>query len=104
MTIPDNYGDLYNFPKEVLDVIRGLFLKELPFRLSASGQLQLFAYDNGAYILRSDLPFNEEVVLELKDKECKISELKSGREFKPDSNGRLPLMLMPYNNILLSIR
>ncbi len=103
VTIPDNFGDLYNFPKEVLDVIRGLFLKELPFRLSASGKIQLFAYDNGTYILRSDLPYNEEVTLELVNKESKVTELKSGREFKPDSNGRLPLMLMPYNNMLLRI-
>lgn len=54
--------------------------------------------------IRADLLYNEEVTLEMVNKESKVTELKSGREYKPDSNGRLPLMLMPYNNMLLLIK
>ncbi|MBR6476172.1 MAG: hypothetical protein IKS98_12110, partial [Lachnospiraceae bacterium] len=98
VTIPDNYGDLYNYPAVVLNVIRGLFTKELPVKLLAESQIQLFAYDNNAYILRSDLPYNESVTLEFAEGVKKVTELKSGRELKMNSDRKISMPLMSCSN------
>jgi len=95
ITIPDNMGDLYNYPAEVLNVIRGLFTRELPFKLLSESQIQLFTYDNNTFILRSDLPYSEDVTIEFDPAVKRVYELRSGRELKPDSANRLKLQLMP---------
>ena len=98
VTIPDNYGDLYNYPAVVLNVIRGLFTKELPVKLLAESQIQLFAYDNNAFILRSDLPYSESVTLEFAEGVKKVTELKSGRELKMNSDRKISMPLMSCSN------
>ena len=98
VTIPDNYGDLYNYPAVVLNVIRGLFTKELPVKLLAESQIQLFAYDNNAFILRSDLPYSESVTLEFAEGVKKVTELKSGRELKMNSDRKISIPLMSCSN------
>ena len=101
ITIPDNYGDLYNYPDDVLNVIRGLFTRELPVKLLAGSQVQFFAYDNNTFILRSDLPYTETVTLEFADTVTKVSELKTGREFMLDSKRRISFPLMSCMNMLI---
>ena len=60
--------------------------------------MQLFAYDNDAFILRSDLPYNESVTLEFAEGVKKVTELKSGRELKMDSNRKISMPLMSCSN------
>ena len=103
LTIPDNYGDIYNYPDVVLNVIRGLFTADMNLKLLANSQIQFFAYDNNTYILRSDLPYSETVTLEFADTVTKVTELKSGRELKPDSRRRVILPLMPQTNMLFKV-
>ncbi|MCR5204312.1 MAG: hypothetical protein K6E47_04600 [Lachnospiraceae bacterium] len=103
VTIPDNMGDLLNFPAAVLNVIRGLFMKDLPVKLMGESQIQFFAYDNDTFILRSDLPYNEGVTLQVKEGIKSVKELMSGREFKIDDHGQVSLQLMPMMNMLLKI-
>ena len=103
VTIPDNMGDLLNYPATVLNVIRGLFTRELPIKLLAESQIQLFAYDNNTYILRSDLPYTETVTLEFAENVKSVKELKSGREFKINDKRQISMPLMPMMNTLLKV-
>jgi hypothetical protein len=53
LTIPDNFGDLYNLPAEVLTQIRTAIAGDLPVRLEGPAQIGLFAYDNGKFIVEN---------------------------------------------------
>ena len=53
LTIPDNFGDLYNLPPQVLNPIRAALAGDLPVRLEGPSQVGLFAYDNGKFILQN---------------------------------------------------
>ena len=53
LTIPDNFGDLYNLPAEVLTQIRNVIAGDLPVRLEGPSQIGLFAYNNGKFIVEN---------------------------------------------------
>jgi hypothetical protein len=55
LTIPDNFGDLYNLPQTVLTPIRNAIAGDLPVRLDSPGQVGLFVYDNGKFIVENFL-------------------------------------------------
>ncbi len=68
ITIPDDMGDLYHYPSEVLSAIRMLFIKETKVALiNAPAGIQLFIYDNDYIIIRSDLPYEETASIVLPD-------------------------------------
>lgn len=67
ITIPDDMGDIYAYPKEVLLAIRSLFIKETKVALNAPAGVQLFVYDNDYLIVRSDLPYEEMISLNVAD-------------------------------------
>jgi len=56
LTVPDNFGDLYNLPPSVLNPIRAAIAGDLPVRLEGPGQIALFEYDNGKFIVENFLP------------------------------------------------
>ena len=56
LTIPDNFGDLYHLPPEVLSRIKEAVGKDLYVRLEAPSQVVLFVYDNDMFIVESFLP------------------------------------------------
>ncbi|MCR5322587.1 MAG: hypothetical protein K6E85_04900 [Lachnospiraceae bacterium] len=103
ITIPDNYGDLYNYPADVLNVIRGLFANELPFKLRGGAGIMLFAYDNGTYILRSDLPYSESVTLEFKPEVKTVTEARRGFELKMNDQRQVRIPLMPGMNTSIKV-
>lgn len=72
ITIPDDMGDLYNYPREILTSIRNLFVKECGSAIDAPSNVQLFLYDNDYFILRSDLPYETEVKVKLPNADAKI--------------------------------
>jgi hypothetical protein len=53
LTIPDNFGDLYNLPPQVLNQIRTAIGGDLPVRIEGPSQIGLFAYDNGKFIVEN---------------------------------------------------
>lgn len=53
LTVPDNQGDLYNYPPGVWAKIRELVLKDLFVHVDGPSQVALFAYDNKAFIVES---------------------------------------------------
>lgn len=56
LTIPDNFGDLYNLPPSVLNPIRTAIAGDLPVRLEGPAQISLFVYDNHKFIVENFLP------------------------------------------------
>ncbi|MDO5154857.1 MAG: hypothetical protein Q4D51_02730 [Eubacteriales bacterium] len=100
ITIPDNMGDLYCYPTQVLDAIRGLFDKKISVRLDAPAGIMLFLYDNDCLVVRSDLSYFESCVIEV-GKDCKsVHNLSTGKEI-PVENGKVMLQLMPGVNVVL---
>ena len=65
VTIPDDMGDLYCYPGQVLKSIRDLFIKETKISTDAPAQVLLFPYDNNMLIVRSDLPNSETIKITL---------------------------------------
>jgi hypothetical protein len=55
LTIPENFGDLYNLPPQVLNRVRAAIAGDVPVRLEGQSQIGLFAYDNGTFIVENFL-------------------------------------------------
>jgi len=55
LTIPDNFGDLYNYPAEVLNQIREVLMKDIYVRIEGPAQVAIFVYDNDTFIVESFL-------------------------------------------------
>ena len=58
LTIPDNFGDLYNLPPEVLNRIRTVLSQDIKVRIEGPAQVALYVYDNNTFIVESFLPEN----------------------------------------------
>lgn len=103
LTIPDNMGDLYHYPAQVLSVIRSLFTKEIPVTLEGPSKVQLFVYDNNKIIVRSDLDYYESVTLHLADNITAAKDIIKGIEL-PVVNHRITMQLSPAVNYILSLQ
>ena len=53
MTIPDDFGNLYDLPEGVLNSFRQVLSKDLDLRIEAPSKVGLFLYDNGMFIVES---------------------------------------------------
>jgi len=61
LTVPENFGDLYNLPEEVLNPIRTVLGQDVFVRLEGPSQVAVFAYDNRTFIVESFLPVGTDV-------------------------------------------
>lgn len=59
MTIPDDFGNLYDLPEGVLNAFRQVLSKDVDFRIEAPAKVGLFLYDNGTFIVEN---FRDEAV------------------------------------------
>ncbi len=103
LTVPDNMGDLYHYPSQVLGVIRNLFTKEIPVTLEGPAKVQIFVYDNNKVIVRSGLDYYESVTLRLADSITSVKDLRTGREL-PVVYHKTTLQLSPAVNYILSLK
>lgn len=103
ITIPDNMGDIYHYPAQVLNVIRSLFTKEMPAMIEGTSKVQIFVYDNNKIIVRSDLDYYESVTIKLDDSITAVKDLISGRNI-PIINHRITLQMSPAVNYVLSLQ
>jgi hypothetical protein len=78
LTIPENFGDLYHLPSDVLNVIREVLTKDLFVRMEGPGQVSLFLYDNNTFIVESFLPHAASVRLVLDKRFTRLKELTAG--------------------------
>ncbi|MFO1475512.1 MAG: hypothetical protein U1F98_02530 [Verrucomicrobiota bacterium] len=93
LAVPDNFGDLYHLPREVLGVLRGVLQRDLPVRLDAPAQVALFAYNNRTFIVESFLPDAGEVGVILPGKVARLRNLVTGETVdgrpQPANRGRV---------------
>jgi hypothetical protein len=88
LTIPDNFGDLYNLPAEVLTQIREVLSRNIYVRLDGPSQVALFVYDNGTFIVESFLPDRVDVKIVTDKRIGKLrdvltGDVLSGEELQP---------------------
>lgn len=102
ITIPDDMGDLYHYPVQVLNVIRRLLMREMPVSVDGPAKVQLFVYDNDTVIARSDLPYTEQVTLKLAAGIKGVKELVKGFSL-PVADGELHLPMAPGINYVLKL-
>ena len=78
MTIPEDFGNLYDLPAGVLNAYRQILSKDLDLRIDAPAKVSLFLYDNGTFIVESFL--DEPVTIKINAKEGidRITDLLSG--------------------------
>ncbi len=103
ITIPDDMGDLYYYPKQILNVIRGLFSREMPVCIDGPAQVELFVYDNDKVIVRSDMPYTESVDLKISDEVKTVKEMVREVEM-PVKDGRVTLQMTPGLNYVLDLK
>ncbi len=59
LTIPDDYGNLYDFPAGALNIIRRAMSKDLGVYIEGPSKVSLFPYDNKTMVVEN---FNDEAV------------------------------------------
>ncbi|MDH6303425.1 hypothetical protein M2459_000641 [Parabacteroides sp. PF5-5] len=64
LTIPDDMGNLYDYPEGALNVIRRILSQDLDIRIEGPSKVSLFVYDNGTFIVESfnDTPVNIKIL------------------------------------------
>ena len=87
ITIPDDFGGLYNYPKELLTFIRGLFKDNSPVLLDTVSKVGLFTYDNDTFVVESFLPHSEDVRIIIDRPGAKLVNLVSGKETEGFTEG-----------------
>lgn len=84
LTIPEDCGDLYHYPRKILLPIRQIFLKDSAVLLDSVSKVGLFLYDNDCFILHSFIPWYDEVSVTLKKDYNAIKDLVSGQVIKAE--------------------
>lgn len=82
LTIPDDFGQLYDYPRETLKEIRRVLSKDLDAYLDAPSKVSLFMYDNKTMVVEN---FNDEPVeisIMMSDKQMHIKDLLTGEVIK----------------------
>ena len=113
ITIPEDFGNLYDLPVGVLNVFRQILSKDLELRIDAPAKVGLFVYDNGTFIVESFL--DEPVTISINTEAGieQITDILSGavirkqpepnvpiylRRFRPDTkNNVFRVTLMPHS-------
>ncbi len=78
LAVPDDFGDLYRLPAEVLTQIKNVVAKDLFVRLDAASQVCLLVYDNNTFIVESFLSEPVEVGLAVDRRFTQLRDLVTG--------------------------
>jgi hypothetical protein len=80
ITIPDDFGGLYSYPKEILALIRSIFNDKSHVTLDAASKIALFTYANDTFIIKSFLPYAETVRIIADRPKAKLLDVEIGIE------------------------
>jgi len=80
LTIPDDFGDLYYYPAEVLYPVRAAFSNNSGIIIDTVSKISLFTYDNGSFVLKSFLPFPQEVAITVNRPDICLIDIVSGEQ------------------------
>jgi hypothetical protein len=91
LTVPENFGDIYNLPPEVLNRIRNILSQDINVRIEGPAQVSLYVYDNGTFIVESFLPEDVSIKIITDKKTGKLNNILSGEEItgKTALDGRI---------------
>lgn len=98
LTIPDDMGNLYDYPAEALNAIRRVMSKDLGLRIEGPSKVALMMYDNDTFIVESFL--DEPVTIHVVSDNKKITIQNIQTEETPmniDANGIFRVTLMPHS-------
>lgn len=87
LTVPDNPGDLYDFPEEVLNEIRRVMTAGMEVRLEGPAHTGLFVYDNNTFLVESFLPYFADVKIVVEKKVAGLVDLVSGEKISSTTTG-----------------
>ena len=87
LTIPDDFGDLYHLPQEVLTHIKYALMQDCPVSLKSPARVCLFTYDNNTFITESFLPNTVKCKAVITKNHAKLHDLMTGEEIKGISSG-----------------
>jgi hypothetical protein len=82
LTIPDDFGDLYHYPREVLNSIRRAIGQQNAVKIDAPANIGLFTYDNNTFVIKSFLPYQQEVTITIPKKGAGLVDVVSGVTLK----------------------
>ena len=82
LTVPNDFGNLYDLPAGALNELRRIIGKDIDIRLDAPAKVSLFAYDNGTFIVESFL--DEPVTIQVVTSEStnKLTDLVNGAVYE----------------------
>ena len=92
LTIPDDYGNLYDFPAGALNVIRRAMSKDVGAYIEGPSKVALFPYDNKTLVVEN---FNDEAVsvrVVINEKVNSLRHLITGEQLKPAEQPQVPMM------------
>ena len=97
ITIPEDFGNLYDLPVGILNAFRQILSRDLDLRIDAPAKVSLFLYDNGTFIVNSFL--DEPVTFQIYAREGidKITDMLSGaviEKQQPATQTAAPMMMM----------
>lgn len=78
ITIPDDFGNLYDLPTGVLNAFRQVLSKDLDLRIDAPAKVGLFMYDNGTFIVESFLDEPVTIHINAEENITRITDMLSG--------------------------
>lgn len=82
LTTPDDYADIYKYPREVITVIRQYLMSSLGIYMEGDGKCGLFLYDNDTLIIESFMYKNTRVRLHAAGVR-KLRDIRNGFEAEP---------------------
>ena len=83
LTIPDDFGNLYDFPAGALNVVRRIMSKDVGAYIEGPSKVALFPYDNKTLVVEN---FNDKAVslrVVINNKVSVLRNLLSGEQLKP---------------------
>ncbi|NLY75362.1 MAG: permease, partial [Firmicutes bacterium] len=78
LTVPENFGDLYDLPNPVLNLIRRKLTAGIGIRLEGPANIGLFVYDNNTFIVESFLPYHSDVKVVIEAEGLELLDLVTG--------------------------
>jgi hypothetical protein len=78
VTIPDDFGDLYHYPREVLNSLRKAFSPNAKVSIDTVGNVGLFTYDNNTFVVKSFLPHQQDISIYVDEQNVKLVDMVTG--------------------------
>ena len=107
VTIPDDFGDLYNYPETILNTIRESIQDHMRVRLQSPSNVTLFTYDNDTFIVRSFNPFIHNISIVINEEDVVLYDIERQREVTGTSiNGEtiFTVEAYPSTNMVYQIK